>query len=108
MAVRVRLLGHFEARGSSGELMNLRARRVQQFLSYVLLSKKTRQQREHLACRLWQDVGVAEGRKHLRHAMWQIRRAFDAETTFGGEPLLDVDQEWIGINKHMPICVDVW
>jgi DNA-binding SARP family transcriptional activator len=106
MVIRVYLFGRFEARRDRRPVPGLRARKVQEFLSYVLLSKQRPIQREKLADRLWQHVDSRYAKKYLRQALWQLQRAYDAEAGAGDGPLLVVDQDWVGIHADAPIWVD--
>jgi len=107
MVIRMYLFGRFEARCDRRQIPGLRARKVQEFLSYVLLSKQRPIQREKLADLLWQHVDSRCCKKYLRQALWQLQRAYEAEASAGDGPLLTVDQEWIGIHSDAPIWVDV-
>jgi len=106
MVIRVYLFGRFEARFDRRQVPGLRARKVQEFLSYVLLSKQRQIQREKLADRLWQHVESTYAKKYLRQALWQLQRAYEAEAGDGDGPLLVVDQDWVGIHGDAPIWVD--
>jgi DNA-binding SARP family transcriptional activator len=106
MVIRVYLFGRFEARFDRRQVPGLRARKVQEFLSYVLLSKQRQIQRERLADRLWQHVESTYAKKYLRQALWQLQRAYDAEVGDDDGPLLVVDQDWIGVHGDAPIWVD--
>lgn len=107
MVIRLYLLGRFEARCDRRQVPGMRARKVQEFLSYVLLSKQRQIQREKLADRLWQNVDSAYAKKYLRQALWQLQRAYEAEVGAGDGRLLVVDQDWIGIHGEAPLWVDV-
>jgi DNA-binding SARP family transcriptional activator len=106
MVIRVSLFGRFEARCDKRQVPGLRARKVQEFLSFVLLSKQRQIQREKLADRLWQHVDSTCAKKYLRQALWQLQRAYDAEAGPGDGPLLIVDQDWVGIHADAPLWVD--
>jgi DNA-binding SARP family transcriptional activator len=106
MVIRVSLFGRFEARCDKRQLPGLRARKVQEFLSYMLLSGQRQIQRERLADRLWQQVDSACAKKYLRQALWQLQRAYEAEAGPGDGPLLVVDQDWVGIHVDAPLWVD--
>jgi DNA-binding SARP family transcriptional activator len=106
MVMRVFLLGRFETRCDRRQLAGLRARKVQELLSYVLLSRQRQIQREQLADRLWQHLDSTSAKKYLRQALWQLQRAYEAAGT-DDDPLLVVDQDWIGVDGEAPIWVDV-
>jgi len=106
MVIRVSLFGRFEARCDKRQMPGLRARKVQEFLSYMLLSRQRQIQREKLADRLWQQVDSASAKKYLRQALWQLQRAYEAEAAPGDGPLLVVDQDWVGLDADAPLWVD--
>jgi DNA-binding SARP family transcriptional activator len=106
MVIRVSLFGRFDARCDRRQVPGLRARKVQECLSYMLLSRQRQVQREKLADRLWRQVDSAGARKHLRHALWQLQRAYEAEAGPADGPLLVVDQDWVGIDVDAPLWVD--
>jgi DNA-binding SARP family transcriptional activator len=106
MVIRVYLFGRFEARRDRRPVPGLRARKVQEFLSYVLLSKQRKIQREKLADRLWQHVDSRYAKKYLRQALWQLQRAYEAEAGAGDGHLVVADQDWVGIDADAPIWVD--
>jgi DNA-binding SARP family transcriptional activator len=107
MVIRMYLFGRFEARCDRRQVTGLRGRKVQEFLSYVLLEKQRPVQRERIADRLWEHVDSRCCKKYLRQALWELQRAYDSIAGSDERPLLTVDQEWIGINKDAPIWVDV-
>jgi DNA-binding SARP family transcriptional activator len=107
MVIRMFLFGRFEAHCDRRQIPGLRARKVQEFLSFMLLSKQCTIQRERLADQLWQHVDSRCCKKYLRQALWQLQRAYDAEACSDDRPLLTVDQDWIGIHREAPIWVDV-
>jgi DNA-binding SARP family transcriptional activator len=106
MVIRVSLFGRFEARCDKRQAPGLRARKVQEFLSYMLLSRQRQIQREKLADRLWPQVDSACAKKYLRQALWQLQRAYETEAAPGDGPLLVVDQDWVGIHVDAPLWVD--
>jgi DNA-binding SARP family transcriptional activator len=106
MVIRVYLFGRFEARCDRRQVPGMRARKVQEFLSYLLLSKQRQIQREKLADRLWQHVDSTYAKKYLRQALWQLQRAYEAEAGAEDGRLLAVDQDWIGVQGDAPLWVD--
>ncbi|HYW25256.1 MAG TPA: BTAD domain-containing putative transcriptional regulator [Terriglobales bacterium] len=106
MVIRVYLFGRFEARCDRRQVPGMRARKVQEFLSYLLLSKQRQIQREKLADRLWQHVDSTYAKKYLRQALWQLQRAYEAEVGAADGRLLAVDQDWIGVQGDAPLWVD--
>src|SRR5437660_2572951 len=107
MVIRVYLFGRFETRCDRRQVRWLRGRKVQEFLSYVLLSKQRPVQREKLADQLWQHVDSRCTKKYLRQALWQLQRAYEAEATATDDgPLRVVEQDWSGVHADAPIWVD--
>lgn len=106
-SIQVRLFGRFEVttrdcRTPSG----LEARKVQELLAYLLLSKNRLVQRERVAEQLWGDIDPTRSKKYLRQTLWQLQRALTAlDPEYGGH-LLVVRHEWINIAPGVDLWVD--
>jgi DNA-binding SARP family transcriptional activator len=102
------LFGRFQAVTRSGESVpGLQARKVQELLSYLLLSKNRPVQRERLAEELWPDVDGQRSKKYLRQALWQLQRTTEAMVNLPERRLLTVEQDWISTSPHADVWVDV-
>lgn len=107
----VRLFGRFGVWSEHQAAVGLGARRAREVLSYLLLHPDRPHRREKLADLLWEDTPLAQARKCLRQALWQIQaalqRAHDTGEP-GGEPFpLEVDPEWIQLHSCNRLQVDV-
>src|SRR3954452_15005792 len=70
------LLGGFEARSRSGELLHVRTVKAQALLAYLALESQVPHPRSKLAALLWGGVPDAQAKDSLRHALHDIRHAF--------------------------------
>jgi DNA-binding SARP family transcriptional activator len=103
---RFLLFGRFSAQLPSGQAIDVRGRRIQELLGYVLLFRDRPHHREVLADALWGDEGwSADPKKQLRQALWQLRGTFrrGRETP----PFLRVDPEWVELEADIATWTDV-
>ena len=73
-SLRLKLLGSFEARGSSGQTVEISGKKAQALLAYVALSPGKSLPREKLVNLLWSDRGDAQARGNLRQVLVTLRR----------------------------------
>ena len=73
--LRVRLLGGFEARLSSGTLLSLPAKKAQALLAYLGTRPGQAHPRDKLATLLWGETSDRQARGSLRHAVVTLRKA---------------------------------
>src|SRR2546423_2022660 len=78
-ALRLRLLGGFEARTRAGAELALPRRKVQALLAYLATSLGQVHPRDKLAALLWPDVSDQQARQSLRQVLATLRRALPAE-----------------------------
>jgi len=91
MGLSVKLLGQFEVRGSSGEVLSLPTRKTRALLGYLTINAGKPQPRERLMALLWSDRGDKQARQSLNHSLRAIRKlAEDEDST-----LLDSDGETV-------------
>lgn len=102
--MEVCLLGTFDVRYDDRPVV-VSSRPAQSLFSYLILKAGTPHRRERLAALLWPDSPEETARGNLRHALWQVRKAFprdpqpdylfadDISVTFnaGARYSLDVD-----------------
>src|SRR5262249_39562333 len=74
-ALKVTLLGTFEARLDSGAAVRLRRRKAQALLAYLALHPGKMQARGKLGALLWGDVTEKRARHSLRQALVTLRKA---------------------------------
>lgn len=73
-SLRLKLLGSFEARRASGEILEIAGRKNQALLAYIALRPGKFLPREKLVNLLWSDRGEAQARNSLRQALVTLRR----------------------------------
>jgi DNA-binding SARP family transcriptional activator len=100
--LQLRLFGKFELAGAP-----LGARRARELLCYLLLNASRPQRRDTLAGLLWEEAAPAQAGKYLRQALWQLQAALRPLAASGAAPVLEVDPEWIGLNRCPALEVDV-
>jgi DNA-binding SARP family transcriptional activator len=127
----VHLFGRFDAGYEEcGEclarpLRGLDARKPQECLSYLLLHRHRMLPREVLAELVAPDMTTEQSRKGLRQVLWQVQSALSSAVASAaspdpspddspGEPVasaqdrfLVVDAEWVYINPHSDLWLDV-
>lgn len=103
---RLRLFGRFEVEADGAARAALQARKVQELMSYLLLNRKRPVNREKLADLLWPDVDGQRSRKYLRQTLWHLRKAENCWRS--QQRLFTIDQDWIKVNPHLGIWVDVF
>lgn len=106
-AVRVFLFGKLKIQIDGQEVSNFDVRKVQELFCYLLLHRKRVHARETLATLLWEDKPAAQSRKYLRHALWQLQTLFADQDVGHGQPVLLVEDDWISLNEHAPLWLDV-
>lgn len=74
-AIQISLLGGFEARSGSGELLQLKGRKTQALLAYLALGSSRPRSRDELVSLLWGDRGEEQARSSLRQSLSELRKA---------------------------------
>ena len=80
VALRVLLLGGFEARLASGSPLTLPTKKAQALLAYLGVHAGQGHQRDKLAALLWGEKSAEQGRGDLRHALAALRKALAGAT----------------------------
>lgn len=105
--LRVFLLGRVDVSGDAGRPHTIPARKAQELLAQLLLSRDGYLPRETLADRLWPEHEGTRGRKYLRQTIWQLQAALDEVAPGGAAGFLRVEPEWISMVPGAPIWTDV-
>jgi DNA-binding SARP family transcriptional activator len=105
--LRIFLFGKFCVRCGQQTLAGLEAHKVQELFCYLVLYKHRSHRREILANLLWPTNTAAQSTKYLRHALWQLRTAFDADSSMAYGNVLSVDPKWVSINLEGELWIDV-
>ncbi|MGH7302677.1 MAG: ATP-binding protein [Candidatus Rokuibacteriota bacterium] len=99
-ALRLALLGGFEARPESGPLVTFPRKKSEALLAYLALHAGQMQARDKLAALLWGDASDARARQSLRQALTALRQA----AARGATPLLLEDGDAVTVS---PAAVEV-
>ncbi len=105
--LQVSLFGKLCIRRDGNELENLDALKAQELFCYLLLDRKRTHSREAIASVLWSDATSAQSKKYLRKALWQLQMAIDPQTKCSPDCTLLVDADWIEVNPHADIQLDL-
>jgi DNA-binding SARP family transcriptional activator len=105
--LKIRLFGKFSVHREGHPLKGLDSSRVQELLCYLLLHRDRPHPRETLASLLWEASSTAQAKKYLRQAIWQLQNALALPKDQEGEGVLLVEPEWICINPHADVWLDV-
>jgi DNA-binding SARP family transcriptional activator len=101
-SIKVSLFGKFNI--AYGEKRtSIRARKVQELLTYLLMFRKQPQPRESLSEILWADQPAIISKKNLRQTLWHLQSAFKAFKNSSRLELL-IEDGWI----HIRLPTDFW
>ena len=99
-AMRLTLLGAFEARLDSGSAISFSRKKAEALLAYLAVHPGQLQGRDKLASLLWGDASDERARHSLRQALVTLRQALPCEAG----PSLVEEADTVGVN---PAAVDV-
>ncbi len=102
VALRLTLLGGFDARLAAGDAVNLPAKKAQALLAYLGLRPGQTHQRDKLAALLWGQWSDEHARDGLRHALGALRKALPD----GQPPSLRAEGQTLALNAAV-VEVDV-
>ena len=102
--LKIRLLGGFDARWSSGTLLNLPTKKAQALLAYLATRSGQAEPRDKLAALLWGETSDHQARDSLRHAVAALRKALAIAAT--DPPLLRIEGQNLSLDPD-PVEVDV-
>jgi two-component SAPR family response regulator len=104
--LRIYLFGKFSIQQDSQELLVLEARKLQEFLGYLLLDAGRPHSRENLAGLFWGDSTTTQSKKNLRQVLWQIQSELEPLRQKEAPPFLEVDNDWVQVQVHEGLWVD--
>jgi DNA-binding SARP family transcriptional activator len=105
--LRIRLFGKFSVECDGEALRGPGSPKVQELLSYLLIHRNRPRPREALAALLWGDTSTDKSKKYLRQALWHLQTALKPNNPAEGEPLLQVEDNWVQLNTRSAIWLDV-
>lgn len=97
--LEIRILGKFEVR-LNNEIVKISSQASQSLLAYLVLNAGTCQRREKLAGLLWPDSDHTKARRHLRQALWRLRKSI-------GDEYFLADRVTLGFNPDSTYMLDV-
>jgi len=100
--LEVKFLGQFEVL-RAGKRFTIPTRNAQSLLAYLLLNAGKAFRREKLAGLLWPDSSEDNARSNLRHELWRLRKALEAE----GQSYFIIDELTITFNPLSDYSTDV-
>lgn len=114
--IRVSLLGRPSIRCGDATVASLDTRKVQELFWYLLLYRTLAHPRDALADLLWEESLTA--RRYLRKALWHLQSTLntlapsvepndDSRATSQHDSILLVEQDWIQINPHASLWLDI-
>ncbi len=95
-ALHISLLGEFEARLGSGEVLPLKGRKTQALVGYLALSLGEPCTRDELVALLWSDRGERQARSSLRQSLSELRKALgdgDDSPLIAGRDAVSLDAD---------------
>lgn len=101
------LFGKFQAMRGEVSLAGLESQKVQELFCYLLLSRHRHHPRESLADLLWPHNSTAQSRTYLRKTLWQLQTALNCHKQHFNDCALVVEPNWVKIDKHADIWIDV-
>jgi DNA-binding SARP family transcriptional activator len=105
-SLQFQLFGKFSVQRDSQSLHGIEASKEQELLSYLLIHRDRSHPREALASMLWGNASTERSRKYLRQALWHLHTTFEA-SEFSQPPALLIEHDWVRINLHRDIWLDV-
>ncbi len=104
--IRIFLFGKFDIEADGSLMPRIESRKAEELLAYLLLTRDQPQARERLADMLWGETVQDQANNYLRKALWQLQSALD-NWGLGEQGLLLVEGEWLQINPHIELWLDI-
>lgn len=104
--LQIHLFGKFTVERETELLKGLEAGKERELLSYLLIHRNQSHPREALASLLWGETTTERSKKYLRQALWHVQSAFETDEATG-EQLLVVEHDWVQLNLHSEVWLDV-
>jgi DNA-binding SARP family transcriptional activator len=108
MNLHVHLFGRLDVHNEQRQLLTRVGNgKVQELLAFLLLHRGRLHPRETLATLLWPEASIAQAKKYLRKALWQLNHELDAHCPAGESQLLVTDADAIGVDLTTGLWLDV-
>lgn len=105
--LRVRLFGKLHISREDVEVNGINAPKLKELLCYLLLFRDRSHPREALAELFWGNNSIANSKKCLRQALWQVQSSLSAPVGQGRQKLLTTESEWVMLNSSTNLWLDV-
>lgn len=105
--IRIQLFGPFCVRRDGRLVTGLKAEKLQELFSYLLLHRHSAHTRESLASRLWPETTTAHAKKRLRQELWLLQSALGIHDEAPSDRLLLVTANQVQINLEADFWLDV-
>lgn len=103
----VSLFGKFCVQCNENTLKGFETLKVQELFCYLLLYRDHPHHREVLANLLWENIPTPQSKRYLSKVLWQLQNALGIKIALKYEPLLQIEPEWIQLNSHQELWLDV-
>lgn len=108
MRIHVHLFGRLGVQAEQRQLLTgIVHGKVQELFAFLLLHRDHLHPREAVATLLWPEAPVAQAKKYLRKALWQLHHELDDQCAVGESQLVVADADWIGIDPAAGLWLDV-
>jgi DNA-binding SARP family transcriptional activator len=104
-AIKFYLFVKFGIEVAGNLIHRIESHKAEELLVFLLLNRGQPHSRERLADLLWGEISQDQANSYFRKALWQLQSALDHYGLSGG--LLQVDGEWLQINPHFELWLDV-
>lgn len=105
-AVKFFLFGKFFLDVDGKLIHKIEPRKAEELLGFILLNREKPHSREKLADLLWGEISQDQANNYLRKALWQLQSVLD-HCGLSKKSLLLVDEEWLQVNPHFELWLDV-
>lgn len=102
--IKISLFGKFSLRADDNLIHKLDSRKAEELLNYLLLYRERPHPRDYLADVLWGEIVQGNSKSYLRKALWQLQSFLEM---YGGQGIVFVDGEWLQINPHCDLWLDI-
>lgn len=105
--LRIRLFGRFSIESDERSVQGFENTKARELFGYLLCHRDRPHTREALADLFWSNSAAAQSRKYLRQALWLLQSRLSEFAFLGDPPLLEADAEWVRLNSHEGLWLDV-
>lgn len=99
--LKLRLLGGFEMRRATGEVVDVPGQKDRALLAFLAIASADAHPREHLAGMLWSERGDRQARDSLKQTLVRLRRCLEAAdhgALRADRQSIGLDRDWISVD----------